>query len=104
MYVMLVYAVALPRQSCLPRGGVLGMFYLPDHETPGAALRHLAAPGYDRSAEPEAQGTPRGRPEAPGSEMEVRLRCAHARATDHCPDPLADPMRTWSDHGQNYRV
>ena len=67
MYVMLVYAVALPRQSCLPRGGVLGTFYLPDHETPGAALRHLAAPGYDRSAEPEAQGTPRGRPKAFGS-------------------------------------
>ena len=52
------------------------------NETHGAALRHPAAPVYGWSAEPEAQGTPRGRPKAPGSEMEVRLRCEHARTTD----------------------
>ena len=54
MYVMLVYAVALPRQSCLPRGGVLGTFHLLSSETHGAALRHPRAPGLGRSAEPVA--------------------------------------------------
>ena len=55
MYVMLVYAVALPRVRVACRiVGFLGTFHLLTRETHGAALRLPRAPGHGRSAVPVA--------------------------------------------------
>ena len=68
MYVMLVYAVCCPAASELPAAlWVWERSIYQDHETQGAALRYPTAPGYDRSAVPEAWDTPQGRLEANGS-------------------------------------